>query len=187
MITFIKTLAYVTKPQEAAFEYVTQLLRHDIDPPSSASASISIPEGIVFHSPHNRVVETLDTESGATYKSLRTLCEVPFDVSDELSRDQWHRSGSTAVREIFKKLFIADALLETRGDIFTDIEILIKNCREWENSTVVTHSFRLKLIEIYLQTRGEIVHNPLLIHEYMSSTQKGYIFGGYVTDTSCFK
>lgn len=179
MITFVKTLSYPTLPNRGdAFGYVTHLLRQEIDPPSDAHACIFIPCGrSVLYSPSRRVAETISCLSGIR-ESSESLREIAFDVSRFIDERVWRSKGSAAVRDAFKEAFVTDTLIQKRSVLFTEIDMLLKRIRDEHIDVVVSHSFRLKLIETYIRTKGKIVEHPDLIHRYLLSDQKTYPFGG---------
>ena len=42
---------------------------------------------------------------------------------------------------------------------------------------MISHSFRLKIIEAYLKTQGRIMNDPKLIEKYIKNSKKTFDFG----------
>lgn len=181
MIHFIKTLRYQRHTQGAdGFSYVCALLRQEIDPPSAAQASLLLSTPTVFYSPLRRVRDTIVPETRARYQILDALREIPFDLRTFCSHEDWSQRGSAAVRESFINAFVRDDLLETRRQIFSDARDLLKQIVAASirgDVTVVSHSFRLKVIEALLRTRGDIEREPALIRHHILPQERTYQFG----------
>jgi len=179
MTTFIKTLSYDTRGNGVDdFSYVTRLLLHEIDPPSNAQACFFIPaDSLVLYSSHRRVSGTVNRLSAA-YIESDALREIAFDLRQFCSEREWKCRGSVAVREAFKEAFIVDKLTQKREELFGEIVEVLNKIRDEHITHVISHSFRLKLIEAYVLTKGKIAKDPALIHLCMSSENKTYPFGG---------
>ncbi len=181
MIQFIKTLRYPLEREGAdTFEYLCGVVAQSIDPPSLEPSSLVIERGILLHSPLRRVTECLKTDDRVRIVPLSELREIPFRMGVVCSRDEWLAEKSIAVRRGFKRAFIRDELLIKRGRIFEEIKSVLSLCKGGARNgkmTVVSHSFRMKLIEAYIKTDRKIVEEPDLINGYLIDDQKTYQFG----------
>lgn len=178
MIYFIKTLPYQIKPEKGdIFEYLSDLALQKIDPPTLSKNPLSIKADIIFYSPLKRVADTIkDDTRGIKKESLR---EIKFDIKALCSKEEYQEYESVIVRRRFKEFFIGDRLPLKREIIFNEIEALLKEYRlsGKKDIAVVSHSFRLKIIEAFIKTKGGIRYKPELIHNYLLDDQKTYEFG----------
>jgi len=181
-IKFIKTLAYKIRPEnEDVFEYLSALTMQKIDPPSISNTYIQTNAKTVFHSPLKRVIDTLELKRGVKYIRTDELSEILFDIGQLCTRQEWQEKKSDIIRQRFKEFFIKDRLPVKRIQIFDEIRGVLNDCLSQPKSfnvAVISHSFRLKLIEIFIDTKGRITNDPALIHKYISDNQKTYEFGG---------
>jgi len=186
-IEFIKTLKYESKPTNTdVFEYLSALTTQSIDPPSISNTYIHTNAEVVFHSPLRRVVDTLEFKKDIKYIKTDRLSEILFDIKKLCSKEEWQKEKSDIVRKRFKEFFIKDQLPMKRSVIFNEIKSILKDCLSQSESfdiAVVSHSFRLKLIEAFISTEGKIVNNPVLIHKYILDDRKTYEFGtGFIIE-----
>jgi len=182
MITFIKILEYCLKPaQTDTFDYLAEVTSQRLDPPTLKPEGLPINEGIVLFSPLKRAKDCIKEIKAVRYLELPELKEIPFELKNICAKEEWESEKSTAVRKRFKEAFIADNLSLSREQIFFEIKhllALVRRCeKEYENVTLISHSFRLKIIEAYLATGGEIVFKPCLIHDFIFDNEKTYEFG----------
>lgn len=177
MKQFIKTLAYQPYGNEDVFNYVRKLLLQEIDPPSTAQASIISSAPKLLHSPLRRVAETVDIAAAQTRVVLRDLREVSFDIKAFLNEDQLLKEGSTAIRKAFIQAFVEDRLHVSRAMLAYEITGILDIVYAEEEVDVVSHSFRLKLIEAFLCTNGKVFVEPALITRFIDPKEKTYRFG----------
>jgi len=182
MVNFIKVLEYDLKPDDPqVFEYLSSITSQEYDPPSLRAKELYFDSGIVFYSPLRRSIETVSTSSNVISKSLDSLKEIPFILPKLCTKEEWSEQKSLIVRKRFKEYLIQDKLPISREKLWLEIEDIIKICLEAEEKfncvNVVSHSFRMKLIEAYIKTKGGIVTKPELVHDYIIDNQKTYDFG----------
>ncbi len=183
MITFTKILEYELYPKQRSqaevFQYICNVLIQTINPQSTASQKVIIKKGVLFSSPLRRAQECIQTESVVINQILPELREIPFDITKDCTKTEWEQRGSALIRSLFKKLFIEDRLLISRQKIFDEIRTMLVKCLSQKNQdiTIISHSFRLKIIEAFIKTKGEIEKNPELIHQYIFDDKKTFGFG----------
>jgi hypothetical protein len=183
MITCTKILEYELYPKQLSraevFQYICNVLVQTINPRNTTSQKIIIKKGILFSSPLRRAQECIQTESIVTSQILPELREIPFDITKDCTKTEWEQKGSTLIRTLFKKLFIEDRLLVSRKKIFDEIRTVFAKCLTQRNQdiTIISHSFRLKIIEAFIKTKGEVEKNPELIHQYIFDDKKTFGFG----------
>ena len=182
MVQFVKILEYELNPEnEDVFKYLCELTKQVIDPPSKAPGKLELIADVALCSPLRRSVECLKENAEIEYIPMRELREIPFDLEKICSREEMDREGDAIVRRNFKKAFIEDRLLTPRKELFEETKKVLNLCqklsRQGKTVAVVSHSFRLKLIEAFLNTRGELEKNPKLIENYIFDDKKTYEFG----------
>jgi hypothetical protein len=179
MIHFIKILQYQTRPSSGdVFSYVADLAAGKIDPDTLAPGELIFEEKRVFCSPLRRAVNCLKIDQSIQYAVLSELREIPFNLTKSIHREDWEQLGSKIVRKKFKESFVNDSLLLSRAKISKEINnILSIILAHKEPQALVSHSFRLKIIEAFLKTDGQLFQNPELIHSFIKDEEKTYDFG----------
>lgn len=181
MIYFKKIAPYTLKPKDTdVYQYLSDLTMQRIDPPSNKTGYIDVPTKILVHSTLNRAVDSIPKLQNFEALPRKALNEVLFDMNAVCGRELWEKEGSVAVRQGFIRSFIADTLPITRDEIFGEIRGALRDIRtaleQHESVTVLSHSFKMKLIEAHIKTKGRIEREPNLIHDYLSKDEKTYEF-----------
>jgi len=179
MITCIKIASYELHPVKGSvFEYLRKVGLQKINPPSLAPGSIVPDLNIIFCSSLRRATESLKLSPRQKLIKSKLLDEVLFDIQDFCDEEKYTIQKSVAVRRGFKENFIKDTLLIPREVLITEVENILIQAREInENVTIVSHSFRLKLLEAYVKMQGAIKFHPELIRDFIFDDQKTYDFG----------
>jgi hypothetical protein len=177
MITCIKIAAYELRPSgKDHYDYARDLGLQKIDPPSLAPNSIQPSSPIIYCSTQLRALQSIKVEP--TQKLIKTdlLREIPFDLSRFCGRREYGIEKSSIVRKKFRENFILDSLPVTRERIFSELRQLLFQA-EGEEATFISHSFRLKILQAVVATKGELVSNPQLLEKYLHDDQKTFEFG----------
>lgn len=184
MIYFHKILAYALTPTAGdAFSYLDDLTMQRIDPPSLCPQAFEAKTPIVFHSPLQRAKDILRSKSDQRTISLNELAEIPFSMKALCTPLEWSQESSAVVRRRFKEAFIADTLPIRRSVLEQQIKSLLLQCSREEDVTVISHSFRLKLIEAYVLTKGTLFQDPLSLHAHLHDDEQTYDWGqGFTID-----
>jgi len=181
MIHFHKILKYELNPKDVnVFTYLSDVISQKNDPPSLEQNKLELIGSIVFHSPLRRAVECIRKIKGVKYIPLKELAEIPFDLNALCSQEEWGKERSVIVRRKFKKAFIEDKLLISRHEIWNQIEFVLSKCllkNEASDISVVSHSFKLKLIEACIDSNKKIIKTPELINNYIFDDIKTFGFG----------
>jgi len=180
MINFIKISEYETKPSDKdVFGYLCDVVSQKIDPPTLKPRSLRSDASIVFHSPLRRAVECLELKGGVRYIPTPSLREIPFDMRLMCSKEEWVFGGSNLIRHKFKEFFVANRLGSSREDIIRETRNFLARCyvlSRLSEITVVSHSFRLKVIEAFIKSQGSLSKDPFLIYEYIKDDEKTFCF-----------
>lgn len=104
-----------------------------------------------------------------------------FDLDAICGREQYGAEGSVAVRRGFVDAFIADTLPQSRAELCREIRQLL--LRLPSDAVVVSHSFRMKLIEAYIMTNGGLEREPKVLRQHLRPTARTYEYGtGFTVD-----
>ncbi len=181
MIHFIKILEYDIRPNDReSFNYIYAVASQEIDPPTLKPNSLFFDTPIVFHSPLRRAVECLKIRDGTRYVPVSLLKEIPFNIRKMCSKEEWFMDGSVLVRRKFKEHFVKNQLMMNRNEILEETKKFLARCyllSKTSEISVVSHSFRMKIIEAFIRTKGRIEKEPSLIHDYINDGIKTFGFG----------
>lgn len=178
MKTFIKTLKYTTKESSDPYTYTNQLLTQSVDPQSTAQACLCPNENIILHSPLKRVSETIAAVSKKQQIiSCNQLREIPFTIHPYCTKDEYLQKGSMVVRNIFIEKFITNTLSLDRISIEKEVREIESMIQKHNDVAIISHSFRLTILEAYFKTKGEIFKRPEKIKDYIQPEKKRYDFG----------
>lgn len=167
---------YVDDPSVDEFERVCQILSQKTDPRSLSPQELPVGPGKVLSSNMRRAKECLDIKPETEIDYRDDLRELAFDLSKFCSREDYTSHKSDAVREAFVKAFVSDQLELPRSEIQKQIEGLLKEVQETD-ATIISHTFRMKLIEIYLEIGEDLFKEPELLAEHLDTKKKIYEFG----------
>ena len=106
------------------------------------------------------------------------LSEVIFDLKKLVSETEFEQQGSFLVRKRFIESFKKDTLAESRYHIQSRLRKVITMFELLPQGfyLVVTHSFFMKLMEIYMKEK-DIFENPDLITKFFDVKRRTYEFG----------
>lgn len=181
-IHFIKIAAYDTgKNRTDSYTYAYNLLRLELDPPSDAPHTLHCDKAThILSSPLLRAKQSIPEKFIEISTFLDSLREIPFDLTKFVTEVEYIEKGSTAVRTAFATAFCADELNISLANLKKEVEQLLEQAvelAETENVYIVSHSFRMKLLEAYIKSQGQIFAKPELIYGYLSLAQKTYESG----------
>lgn len=180
MIHFRKILDYPrTPPKGDEFAYLRALTTQKVDPPSVHPHGLVITDTVVCASPLRRSRECLSTPSGTAVYYLDQLTEIPFDLGELCTRSEWTAHKSAIVRERFVDAFVRDTLLIPRATVLDEVESLLLFLQKQSDRsiTVISHSFRLKVIEAYIKTHCALATDPTLLRTFIHTDTPTYAFG----------
>ena len=109
---------------------------------------------------------------------LDELREVRFHLDSLLTNEEYEEFGSDLVRERFLLAFIADSLDEKREEIKNRVLSLIERLSKLSEGSylVVSHSFFLKILEVYFKDKS-LFDNPEILKDHFDPKKKMFEFG----------
>lgn len=139
---------------------------------------------LILSAEDERCVETAKLV-GRPYKLLSDLREIGYKMEDFITKADFYDSrGRPRVgeaRKLFVEALIDGRLSEGLGEAVGRIEAVMKTLREerFGKATVVTHSFFLKLVEVYLKDAA-VKNDPSVIARHVKGKGEFYkFFGGF--------
>lgn len=139
-------------------------------------------ENVIFASSLKRGVETanlLAKKYGIKkVLLLDDLKEVIFDLQDFLSEKEFEKEGSNLVRKKFIESFIKDKLVEKRSRIEARIQKIFDDLNKYPNGNylLISHSFFMKILQIYLKNK-DLFKNPEILRKEFNYRLKTFEFG----------
>jgi hypothetical protein len=181
MITFVKILGYeVPLDKASSFDYYVELGLQTINPHSLHPRGLQLGAPSVFRSNLCRAEECVFCPQPSSCVAIDLLNEVPFDLRAMCTEAEWIKEGSVVVRRRFIEAFEADKLPIKVAILLGQAKEVISLCGGFTKSgdiALVSHSFRMKILEAYIQTKAEIVGQPSLIRNYLHEGRKTFQFG----------
>lgn len=181
MITFTKIAKYDTgKNALNQYEYICKLLDQSINPPSLEPKSIDCRAyNAILCSPLIRAMESIMSSDTQPIVYREELREIAFDFRKMTSENDYASCGSNAVRASFCEAFSEDRLNLSLQEIEKQIRTLFKQIVNLQDSVIiVTHSFRMVIIESFIKTSGNLFKKPDRIYEFVNIEKKLYEFKG---------
>lgn len=182
MIYFIKTVSYKNKfvSQKRTYDFLCNLSLQRVDPKPLKKYYVDNSFDVVFCSDLRRVKESIVVRDNIPIIKNCILNEVIFDLKEMVCFDDWKKEGSNFVRKKFKEFFIKDMLFQSRRQIFSEIEDFLSHIQsvyKGKKVLVLSHSFKLKLIESFIKTKGQVRYDPNLINDFLDNNKKTFDFG----------
>jgi hypothetical protein len=109
---------------------------------------------------------------------IAELNEVLFDLTQLVSKEEFESEGSTLVRKRFIESFIDNALLESRDAIELRIKNIFRILSDLpeNNYLLISHSFFMKLLQIYLNN-SNLFEQPTILRQEFDCKKKTFDFG----------
>jgi Histidine phosphatase superfamily (branch 1) len=186
MNVFVRKIAQYHPEHDGLDRYdgYEEITTKRFDPPIVATdETVVLPEGVaaIVSSDALRAKQTVDlyTKSIALPTSFSPLfTEVTFSLKKRVTKDEYQEYGSNLVRERFIQAFVSDALDESREEL----KLRIRSCltvieeQKAHDLLVISHSFFMKILEIYVKTDAMLFDQPELFAEHVDPTKKLYNF-----------
>lgn len=165
------------------FEYSADLGMQRIDPDTMEPGKLISKTPTILHSTLKRATDCIAHIHGTFYIPEDSLREIKFDLRTMCAREEFDSKRSVAVRRRFIEFFLEDRLPISRIATIDEVEKTLKLCLEFSDVAVISHSFRLKVIEAFIMTGGKIKEDPSLIRNYIHEDRKTFEFGrGFEVD-----
>ena len=141
----------------------------------------------IFHSPSLRTRGTAEAirqtlSPNAILIETPFLAEVYFSLKDLVTQEEYEREGSNLVRKRFIELFVNncnDKTLEPRRSIqkrIVDFLALLRSGKyQNEKLVAVSHSFFMKVLQIYLRELT-LFENPALLSKHFNWQKRTFEF-----------
>lgn len=168
---------YANTTGTARFARVCDLLAQRIDPPTQHPQSFDCKSAPVYCSSLQRAHQCVDPTSTPLLTLYPGLNEIPFELSQFCDSDTFARDGSTAVRLAFVTAFANDALLIPLQQIKDELLELERIAAAHPTAIAITHTFRMKIIELYVERGDRIFDDPEQVLQRIDPRRHLYPFG----------
>lgn len=178
-----KILAYDVYEQTsgtARYEHVIKLLNQSVDPVTLQPNSIDCGQQNVFTSPRKRAISCIKKDSASSISVSLELNEIAFPFHEFCTEENFLKSGSTAVREAFVQAFTEDKLATPHKQLQIELDNVILLSNQPEPPLCISHTFRMKLLEIYANIGESLFENPMIIQEHIDPNEHLYEFGDVI-------
>ncbi len=178
MILFRKIPAYPLTPETGStFAYLGRITKQEYDPPSFHPGAVHPETPVVMHSTLRRAAESLHRETSCIYIPTPELNEVPFSLVDMCSETEWEHEKSVVVRRRFIEAFTHDRLPLSHRELEQQLRAVLLQALDYPSVTLISHSFRLKLLQGFLMMRGRLFTHPEDIRLVIDEHQKTFGWG----------
>jgi hypothetical protein len=134
--------------------------------------------GMVLNSTLKRGIQSTKYYDADKSMSSGLLNEIQFDLRDLLSESEYLEGGSNLVRKRFVETFLSNGLREKRINIERRIDSLFSQLNSLQDGKhlLISHSFFMKVLQIYLMENSLFKH-PEILAKYFDVNEKTYNFG----------
>lgn len=161
----------------ARYQYILKLLDQSVDPETLIPNSIDCTQQAVLISPRRRAISCIQIDTTSSITVSPELNEIAFSLQEFCSEEDFLKHGSTAVRTAFVAAFIKNMLSISHEQLQTELESVIKLSKQIDPPLCISHTFRMKLLEIYASIGEGLFQNPAIIKEYINYNKHMYEFG----------
>lgn len=159
------------------YKRVCNLLNQIIDPDTLKPDSIECNEKHVLISSRKRALSCTKKDSASSISVSPELNEIAFPLQEFCSEEDFLKGGSTAVREAFVQAFIKDKLETSHKKLQLELRNIVTLSKQMEQTLCISHTFRMKLLEIYANIGDDLFQNPTIIKEHIDCKKHLYDFG----------
>ena len=179
-MTIQKILAYdlySNTTGSARYQRVCAVLEQSIEPLTLQPDTLDCGHQPVLCSPRARARFCLDTSTATSVTITPELNELAFSLADFCSEEQFLARGSSAVRHAFTQAFIADQLSLSHEQLKTELDFILSFKHQPRPPLGISHTFRMKLLEIYAAVGAELFDQPASIEKHLDTQHHLYAFG----------
>lgn len=168
---------YAQTTGTARYLHVLKLLNQSIDPETLLPNSMDCSQQTVFSSPRKRALSCIKKDSTSSISVYPALNEITFSLQEFCNEENFLRDGSSAVRKAFVQAFTENKLGTSHKQLQLELESVLKLSNQTEPPLCISHTFRMKLLEIYAHIGENLFQNPETIKEHIDCNKHLYEFG----------
>lgn len=168
---------YAKTTGTARYQRVLKLLNQSIDPKTLLPNSINCGQQAVLTSPRKRAISCIKKDSTLSISISPELNEIAFSLQEFCTEENFRKNGSTAVRKAFVQAFIEDKLDISHVQLQTELASILALSKQEEPPLCISHTFRMKLLDIYANIGDNLFKNPTTIKEHIDCKEHLYEFG----------
>lgn len=159
------------------YNRICNILMQTLDPDTLFPDTLDCRDQTVFTSPRPRAVNCLKISSTKSVAEISELNEITFKLNNFCSEQSFLKHGSSAVRSAFIEAFMANKLGTSHSQLQRELDFVLELSRQSNAPICISHTFRMKLIQIYSQIGNELFNNPSVIEKYINPEKHIYTFG----------
>lgn len=168
---------YANTTGTTRYQRVLNLLNQTIDPATLLPNSLDCSQQTVFTSPRKRAVTCINSDSASSVTEHQELNEIAFSLQEFCSEEDFLKNGSDAVRRAFVQAFIENKLSISHKQLQIELESVFELNKQANPPLCISHTFRMKLLEIYANVGNDLFQNPVIIKDFTDSSKHMYEFG----------
>ncbi len=161
----------------ARYLRVCSLLNQTIDPDTLYPDTLDCFGQSVLTSPRKRAQNCIKKSSAKSITPSLALNEIAFELKEFCTEENFLQHGSTAVRAAFVQAFIMNRLAIPHTQLQSELKEILAVTHQSEITLRISHTFRIKMIEIYSIIGDELFNNPSLIKDYLDTEKHLFAFG----------
>lgn len=174
----IKILPYdVYGGDVSKYKYVCDLLMQTIDPVSLEPGKLNCRNLYVYTSPRRRAITCINVDTAKSIIINESLNEIPFSLRRYCSEENFIQYGSVAVRKAFNDSFVNDDLGISHQKLQYEIKEILHLHEVSRPVLCVSHTFRMKCIEVYNQIGDRMFKEPGQIRKFINPKKHLFHFG----------
>ena len=158
------------------YKHVCNLLMQTVDPDTLLPDTLDCRDQVVLTSPRQRATTCIKTSSAKSVTEISELNEITFQLNNFCTEESFLKNGSSAVRSAFIEAFIANKLGVPHTQLQSELDFILNLSKQHNPPLCVSHTFRMKLIEIYSHIGAELFNNPNIIKKYIDPERHLYTF-----------
>ena len=168
---------YTNTTGTARYQRVCAVLEQSVEPLTLHPNTLDCGHQPVLCSPRARALDCLDTRTATAVTITPELNELAFSLADFCSEERFLEQGSTAVRQAFTQAFITNQLSVSHPELKAELDFILSFKNQSHPPLGISHTFRLKLLEIYAAVGAELFDQPASLEKHLDSQNHFYAFG----------
>ncbi len=159
------------------YEYVCDLLAGKNDPPSLAVGKFDMAGRTVYAPESRRALECIASALATSFETLSELNEIQFDFKKRAKKQLFDSKGSDSVRSAFIDAFAEDDLHSSHDELQSQFEYILDHASKYPEAVYVSHTFRMKLLQLYVQYKDRLFTDPEVIRNAVPVDKHIFEFG----------
>jgi hypothetical protein len=161
----------------ARYQRVCAVLEQSVEPLTLHPHMLACGQQPILCSPRARARDCLDSRTATAVTITPELNELAFSLAEFCSEELFLEQGSTAVRQAFIQAFSTDKLSVSHLELKAELDFILSVKNQPHPPLSISHTFRMKLLEIYATVGAELFDQPASLEKHLDSQNHFYAFG----------